>query len=186
MSRLGFVEEYGNSVSHKRIDIMLDYFQEFPTIIEGQRRILIFQIKDELNFLRQPHHVDCGTVRLSQELSDPTAKEAIENVMIEDALLNETDISGLLCGMQFEEKKFFRRQFYILKKMQEEYLILQTQMLLLSNCEKKLFELYMESGHDYRKIANQQGIQMDSARRRIWEIRKKIRVKTADHMLEKI
>ena len=70
--------------------------------------------------------------------------------------------------------------------MQEEYAILQTQLLLLNSSEKKIFELYTESGHDFQKIADQEGIQLESARRRIWEIRKKIKNRAVDVMTKKL
>ena len=186
MSGPGFIEEYGSSNSDKRVDIMLNYFQEFPSIIEGQSRILVLKIKNEREYLRQQCQNDCGTVRLLQEVADPTAREAIENVLIEDIVLNGKDISDLTCDMKYGEKRVFRRQFYILKKMQEEYAILQTQLLLLNSSEKKIFELYTESGHDFQKIAEQEGIQLESARRRIWEIRKKIKNRAVDIMTKKL
>lgn len=182
----GFIEEYGSSDSQKRIDIMLNYFEDFPVIMEGQRKILVYKIKNELEYQRKQYQNDHAMVRLLQTLSDPTAKEAIENVMIEDVVLNGKDISDLVCDMKKGTKSFFCRQLYVLEKMQEEYTILRTQMLLLSSSEKKIFELYAKSGHDFQKIAEEQGIQLESARRRVWEIRKKIRKNTVDYMLEKI
>ena len=53
MSGPSFIEEYGNSDSDERVDIMLNYFQEFPSIIEGQRKILVLKIKNEREYMRQ-------------------------------------------------------------------------------------------------------------------------------------
>ena len=186
MSGPSFIEEYGNSDSDERVDIMLNYFQEFPSIIEGQRKILVLKIKNEREYMRQRQNDDLGAVILSSEMSDPTAREAIENVYIEDIVLNGNDISELTHDMKYGEKRVFHRQFYILEKMQEEYTILQTQLFFLNSNEKKILELYTESGHDFQKIADQEGIQIESARRRVWEIRKKIKSKVVCSMTEKI
>lgn len=93
MSGPGFIEEYGSSNSDKRVDIMLNYFQEFPSIIEGQSRILVLKVKNEREYMRQQCQNDRGAVKLLQEVADPTAREAIENVLIEDIVLNGKDIS---------------------------------------------------------------------------------------------
>ena len=186
MAEPGFIEKYGSSNSDKRVDIMLNYFQEFPSIIEGQSRILILKIKNEREYLHRQSEEDAGAVRLSKALSDPTAGEAIENVSIEDTVFHGKNILELTHELEFSEKHALRRQFYILKKMREEYAILQTQLLLLNSNEKKIFELYTESGHDFQRIADQEGIQLESARRRIWQIRKKIKIKVKDNMLERI
>lgn len=186
MSEPSFIEEYGNSDSDERVDIMLNYFKEFPTIIEGQRKILVLKIKNEREYMRQRQNDDLNGVKLPSEMSDPTAREAIENVYIEDIVLNGNDILELTHDMRYGEKKVFHRQFYILGKMQEEYTILQTQIFFLNSNEKKILELYTESGHDFQKIADQERIQIESARRRVWEIRKKIKNKVVCSMTEKI
>ena len=49
-----------------------------------------------------------------------------------------------------------------------------------------MFQLYSECGHDFQYIAEQEGIQYDSARRRIWKIRKKIKNKAVLNMSEVI
>ena len=186
MSKLNFLDNYGNLEPDKRVDIILDHYRDFPSIIEGQKKILVLKIKNERDYLRRPKKDDLGTVILSGGIADPTAKQAVEHVYIEELVRKGDDISELMQCMENEDKKAFYRQFHILNKMQEEYAILEGQLMLMNSNEKKVFKLYTECGHDFQFIADQEGIQYDSARRRVWEIRKKIKRNVVTNMSEEI
>lgn len=186
MSKLNFLDNYGNSGPDKRVDIILDHYRDFPSIIEGQKKILVLKIKNERDYLRKPKKDELGTVILKSGIADPTAKQAIEHIYIEELVQKGDDIAELLQSMENEDKKLFYRQFHILSKMQEEYAILEGQVLLMNSNEKKVFKLYSECGHDFQFIADQEGIQYDSARRRIWEIRRRIKNNAILNMSEVI
>lgn len=186
MSELSFINKYGNARPDQRADIILDHFQDFPSIIERQKKILVYQIKNERKYVQQKKRDRQVRVSLPGSISDPTAKEAIEQVYIEELLSEGEDIGELLQGMEAEEKSLLYRQFHILRKMQEEYTILETQLMLMNSNQKRIFLLYIESGHDFRTIADEEGIRYDSARRRIWEIRKWIKARVASSMAEHI
>lgn len=186
MANVSFIDSYGKAKSDKRADIILDYYQDFPSIIEGEQKLLVLKIKNAYEYVfgvNKGREVmfSSGTVK-----SDPTAQKAVRNVYIEELVWKGENISNLLHCLGSEEKLLFSRQHHILTKMQEEYVILQTQLLFLNNNEKKIFELYTESGHDYQKIADQEGIQQESARKRVWAIRKKIKNRVTSNMLEEI
>lgn len=175
MPKRNFLDNYGNLDPAKRADIILDHFSDFPSIIEGQKKILVLKIRNESDYLRKAKRDELGTVVLTSGRADPTAKQAVEHVYIEELVQKGDDISELIRGMESEEKTAYHRQFHILMKMQEEYAILEGQLMLMSSNDKKMFQLYSECGHDFQYIAEQEGIQYDSARRRIWKIRKKIK-----------
>lgn len=184
MSELSFIDKYGKSKPDKRADIILDHFQDFPSIIEVQMKTLVLKIRNEREYLQKSQKDNLGAVILTGTKSDPTAKQAIEQVYVEELVYKGEDISELMHGMENKEKMMFYRQFHILRKMQEEYAILEGQILLMNSNEKRFFELYSESGHDFQYIAEQEGIRYDSARRRVWEIRKKIKSKAVNNMSE--
>lgn len=186
MTKLSFLDKYGNAKPNKRADIMLDHYRDFPSIIDGHKKILVLRIKNEREYNMKSHKDELGTAITESKLSDPTANTAVENVYIEELIEGGGDISELVKGMGYSQKRGFSRQFRILMKMEEEYAILEAQLLLMSSNEKKIFELYSESGHDFQQIADMEGIQYDSARRRIWMIRKKIKEGVVDNMEEKI
>jgi hypothetical protein len=112
---------------------------------------------------------------MGNELSDPTACEAIENVCIEDIVFRGNAISELVTAIECEDTTLYRRQFYILQKMQEGYMILQAQLPFLNSNEKRIFELCVEDGHDFQSIAEQEGMQIESVRSQVWQIPKKIK-----------
>lgn len=182
MAGKSFVDQYGNANPDKRIDIILDYYKKFPSIIEGQKKILVLKIKNDREYIRQHRNEDVGNHFMGNELSDPTACEAIENVYIEDMVFRGNDISELVTDLECEDNILYRRQFYILQKMQEEYMILQAQLPFLNSNEKRIFELCMEDGHDFQSIAEHEGMQVESVRSRVWQIRKKIKKSAANYM----
>lgn len=51
-TKSSFITKYGSAKPAKRIDIILDYYQEFPEIIEGQQESLFYRIKNEREYLR--------------------------------------------------------------------------------------------------------------------------------------
>lgn len=186
MPEPSFINLYGNARPDQRADIILDHFRDFPSIIERQKEILVLKIKNERKYVQQLKKDRQVRVALPGSISDPTAKEAIEQVYIEELVSEGEKIWELLQGMDEEEKYALYRQFHILRKMQEEYTIIEAQLMLMNSNQKKIFLLYTECGHDFQTIADKEGIRYDSARRRIWEIRKRIKDRVAESMTEHI
>lgn len=186
MPKLSFIDEYGNLRPDKRLDVILDHFRDFPSIIEGHKKILVLKIKNERDYLHKSEKDELGTVVLTSRKSDPTARRAVDNVYVEEVIHKGDDISELMQGMEYEDKKMFYRQYHILMKMQEEYAILESQLMLMNDNDKKFFELYSDCGHDFQYIADQEGIQYDSARRRVWKIRKAIKNSAIANMSKEI
>ena len=116
MSGQNFIDQYGNANPEKRIDMILDYYKKFPSIIEGQKKILILKIKNDREYLRQNKNKDTGVPFVSNDISDPTACEAIENVHVEETVFRGGDISELIYDMEGEDKKTYRRQFSWMRK----------------------------------------------------------------------
>lgn len=144
MSKLTLLDNYGKLEPDKRVDIILDHYRDFPSIIEGQKKILVLKIKNERDYLRKSEKDDLGMMPLKTRIADPTAKQAVEHVYIEEMVRKGNDISERMQCMEIEDKKAFCRQFHILSKMQEEYAILEGQLMLMNSNEKKIFKLYTE------------------------------------------
>lgn len=185
-AKASFIKKYGNLKPAKRIDIILDYYKDFPGIIEGQQESLVYRIKNERDYVRQRRRVDLGVRVQSSGTSNPTLREALENLSIEAAVNGEEDMDELLQYVDQKEVEEIFREFFILQKMREEYRLLTNQLLLLSSKEKKIFKFFIEGNHDFQDLAEVEGIQNDSARRRIWQIKKKIKDETVESMLESL
>lgn len=185
-TKASFITKYGSANPAKRIDIILDYYQEFPEIIEGQQESLFYRIKNEREYLRQSRRDDLGVRVQTSGSSNPTMREAIENLTIKAAVQGDEDMDELLQDVDQTETEEIFRELYILQKMREEYRLLNNQLLLLSSSEKRVFKLFMEGNRDFQELADVEGIQNASARRRIWQIRKKIKEETIESMLEQL
>ena len=71
-AKASFIKKYGNLKPAKRIDIILDYYKDFPGIIEGQQESLVYRIKNERDYERQRRRVDLGVRVQSSGTSNPT------------------------------------------------------------------------------------------------------------------
>lgn len=186
MSELSFINKYGNARADQRADIILDHFKDFPSIIERQRKILVYQIRNEHQYVKQRKRNGQVKVPMQGRISDPTSKEAVEQVYMETLVCEGEDIWEVLQGLETEEKYSLHRQFQILSKMQEEYTIIEAQLMLMNSNQKRIFWLYTECGHNFQVVSDKEGIRYDSARRRIWEIRKWIKARVVPTMAEHI
>lgn len=181
---MDFIEKYGSTKPEGRIDLILDYYHDFPAIIEGQQGLLIQKIKNEKDYLRQKNNKDLGVRIQNFKLSDPTAKEAIELVSIENAVISGVGIEELLNDLDPIETDVLYWNMYVLKKMREEYELLNNSVLLLNNLEKNTFKLFIENEGDIQNMAKAEGIQSTSVSKKVWRMRKKIKKKTVGSMLE--
>lgn len=181
---MDFIEKYKSAAPEARVDIILDYYQNFPAIIEGQQKVLIRRLKNERDYIRQKRKVELGIRIQDFGLSDPTAREAIEMVGIEKAVVSGEGMEDLFSEMDQVETDLLCRNFYVLRKMKEEYELINNSLMLLSNWDRNTFKLYVENNCDIHRLAAIEGIQEESAGKRIWRLRKRIKDETVGSMIE--
>ena len=183
---MDFLEKYGNAKPDVRIDLILDYYHSFPAIIEGQQKVLIRRIKNEYDYMHQKHKDDLGIRIQNFKLSDPTAKEAIQMVCIENAVMSGKDIDEFLDELDQQEIDFLSRNLYLLGKMKEEYELINNSLMFLNSTEKHIFKLYTENDCDVHRLAVMEGIQNNTVSKRVWRVRKKIKEGTVSSMTENL
>ena len=92
------VEQYADSDVGERIDILIKYYPNFIHLVEGFERNLSFIIKQEKEMKRRSAVGELGVRVQTSHLSDPTAREAIDNIMIEQAIKNG-DLSEIIAEL---------------------------------------------------------------------------------------
>lgn len=80
------VEKYADSDVGKRIEILIRYYPNFIRLVEGFEQSLSFIIKQEKEMKRRAAIGELGVWVQNSHISDPTAKEAIDNIMIMEAI----------------------------------------------------------------------------------------------------
>ena len=80
------VEQYAGADVPARIELLIKYYPNFIRLVEGYEQSLSFIIKEEKAYARKSVMGDLGVRVQTSGTSDPTAKEAIENIMIMEAI----------------------------------------------------------------------------------------------------
>ena len=88
------VEQYADSDIDGRIEILIRYYPNFIRLVEAFEQSLSFIIKQEKEMKRRSSLGELGVRVQTSHLSDPTAREAIDNLMIEQAI-REGDLSKI-------------------------------------------------------------------------------------------
>lgn len=80
------VEQYAGADVPARIELLIKYYPNFIRLVEGYEQSLSFIIKEEKAYARKSVMGDLGVRVQTSGTGDPTAKAAIENVMIMEAI----------------------------------------------------------------------------------------------------
>ena len=80
------VEQYAGADVPARIELLIKYYPNFIRLVEGYEQSLSFIIKEEKAYARKNATGDLGVRVQISGTGDPTAKAAIENVMIMEAI----------------------------------------------------------------------------------------------------
>ena len=88
MARRNIVELYGRSNVGKRVEIILDNYAMFNQMLDGYERSLSIVIRNEREFNRKRQLGESGIRVQTSNISDITARTAIENVSIQEAIHN--------------------------------------------------------------------------------------------------
>jgi hypothetical protein len=82
-----------------RLEIMLANYHVFPKMIRKMEKKTKYKIKAEKEYVRSHNRGELGVRVQTSNLSDITADEAIDNVMLEEALKTGDIAAGLLKGI---------------------------------------------------------------------------------------
>ena len=80
------VEQYADADTSGRIDILIKYYPNFLRLMEGYEQSLSYIIKLVKEYRHRAARGELGVWVQTSEISDPTAREAIDNIMIMDAI----------------------------------------------------------------------------------------------------
>ena len=99
---------------------------------------------------------------------------AISNVITRDAII-ACDFSGdVLEGVDRGEK--YRKDAYTLRRMRADYELFNQQLCILGRNELRIFRGYLSGEKDIGEIAEEEGIQYESAAQRVRRAKVKIKL----------
>ena len=116
-------------------------------------------------------------------MSDPTARKAIRNVMLFDALFN-CDFSGdIMEGVDCAET--YMEDAYVLRNMRKDYALFNSQLSILGT-QQDFFTKYLRKEISLTDVAEDQGITYEAARQKIYKIRQRLKRQVISFMDRKI
>ncbi len=168
MARRNIVELYGRSNVGKRVEIILDNYAMFNQMLDGYERSLSIVIRNEREFNRKRQLGESGIRVQTSNISDITAKTAIENVSIQEAIHNG-DCYEALKGADNITKH--RKEIETICRMRDDYGIVTGQLSVLQKEEYDFYLPYINGEKGCFEIAADEGLSPEAVRMRLYRYR---------------
>ncbi len=175
VAKASIIKNYAKADAAGKVDIICRNYSNFIGIVDGYTEGLCYMIENEKAYNRRRNHGDLGVrVQSSGAHSDITADTAISNVITREAII-ACDFSGdVLEGVDRVEE--FQSDAYTLKKMRADFELFNRQLCILGRNEQRIFKGYLSGEKDIGAIAEEEGIQYESAAQKVRRAKVKIKV----------
>lgn len=117
------VEQYADSDVGKRIDILIRYYPNFIRLVEGFEQSLSFIIKQEKEMKRRAAIGELGVRVQNSHISDPTAREAIDNIMIMEAI-KKGELESVISELDEDVRILHEMEVRTIRDMKEDFRVL--------------------------------------------------------------
>ena len=178
------VEQYADSNVGERIEIMIKYYPNFNRLVEGYEKSLGFIIKQEKEQKRRSARGELGVRVQTSGISDPTAREAIDNIMIAEAI-REGELSGIIAELDEDVIRLHEREVRTIQNMKEDYSIFQDAFFYLDPDDADVLIKYLECGRHTEKLAYELDIRPDALKMQMCRAKKVIVGKTTNILVRK-
>ena len=167
------VRRYAKSEPVERIDIICAHYENFTSIIDSFEVGVFHLISCEKAYNRQKRKGDLGVrIQYGKGHSDPTAKQAVENVMIKEAIRG-CDFSGDLLK-DTENAEEHRRDILTIQMMREEFDVFDAHLRALKRKEYRMMHSYLIGEKEMQDIADEEHMLCESARNKISKTKKQL------------
>ena len=136
-TKVNFYENYGDKSARERAELIYSNYSSFQGIIEDCKMRLIYEIKAEKE-RRCSNHKDELGVRIQNlgSYSNPTADEAVLDVMLEGAINGLNSAEDALSDPALVQE--FKRREYVIVMMADEYASFRRHLHALSVKEQEI------------------------------------------------
>ncbi len=181
-----FMEDYEKGTAQERAELIYANFGTFSSILEDCKTKLIYDIQAEEQFFRSQHRDELG-VRIQSigHNSDPTAQQAVKNVMLDNELSANDSIS-ISNVVPKDAQEVFIRKHRILVIMREEYIAFDRHLRTLKAEDRDIMLSFLTNSMDYQEIATKTGMTYDTVRKRVATIRLELIKDMTDYYIDTI
>lgn len=172
------VKQYEEANVSGRIEILIKYYPNFIRLVEGYEQSLSFIIKEEKAYKHRQAKGELGVRVQTSGISDPTAREAIDNIMIMEAI-RSGDLSSIIRDLDDEVSRLHEAEVATLQNMKEDYSVLQSTFYYLDPDAADTFVKYLECGRKTEKLAYDLDIKPEALKMQMCRTKKTIMEQTA-------
>ena len=113
------VEQYADSDIGERIAILIRYYPNFIRLVEGFEQSLSFIIKQEKEMKRRAAIGELGVRVQNSHISDPMAREAIDNIMIMEAI-KKGELGSMISELDEDIRALHEMEVQTIRDMKED------------------------------------------------------------------
>lgn len=165
------LRRYEKAGPEEKVRFILSNFSGFEMIISSYESCIRISIEEECRYNKRKKEGDPGVRVQDGFLPDPTLSQAVRNIEIDDAI-RSGDINRVL--EYTDEPQMHRKDCFILSDMRSDYRYTVNAIRCLKPAEQKLYMDYITGKTDLYRIAEECGIQYQSAKNKIARIRIKV------------
>ena len=159
----------------ERVCIMLDNYTTFEAQLEIELDGIEYRIKEERAYQRRSAKGDLGVRVQTSGISDPTYQEAVENIMIAEALKAMDFNSDIF--KDNEEVEAIKRDIYAMEIMQIDFRNMKKQLRVLKPLDRDTLLSVYDEEIELQILATKEGIDYESARSRENRAKKRLQEK---------
>ena len=184
-TKVNFYENYGDKSARERAELIYSNYSSFQGNIEDCKMRLIYEIKAEKE-RRCSNHKDELGVRIQNlgSYSNPTADEAVLDVMLEGAINGLNSAEDALSDPALVQE--FKRREYVIVMMADEYASFRRHLHALSVKEQEIIIPLLKQEKDYYTLAEEAGVTVPVVRRKASRIHCELISYMENYFIEKL
>ena len=159
----------------ERVCIMLENYTTFEAQLEIELDGIEYRIKEERAYQRRIARGELGVRIQSSGISDPTFREAEENIMIAEAL-EKMDLNSDIFD-SCEEVEAIKRDIYAMEIMQIDFRNMKKQLKVMKSLDRSTLLTVYDEEVEIQTLAVNEGIDYESARSRVNRAKKRLQEK---------
>ena len=172
------LRNYSEADPEGRLKIMMGNYAVFPKMIRRAEKKVFYKITVEREYMKSHNRVELGVRVQTSQQPDPTADEALEHVILEDAIRTGKYDYSLVRGLDNADE--YTAAIRTINAMRLDYDLLSEIIEDLRENDSRVIKQYLVEGKLFKEIADSEGRTYDAIKKRIEKIRAEIR----DQMLD--
>ena len=168
------IRVYEKESAAGKVDFICKNYSNFLGIIDSYTEGIRYMIEEEKAMSFRDSAGDVGIRVQKSGTSDPTARQAISNVITREAIVTCNFSGGVLDGVENPDR--YIRDAVLLRQMRKHYELFNTQIRSLTKSEQKFFLNYLQYEKKLSDLADEEGIGYDSLCQKVNKTKKKVKV----------